>query len=268
MDLIEQFEVSFSALSFQYLRTKLFVNQSYIEATDDYRFRPTIATSTNSFAFSEIGIQLRYAYNEKYMQTLKYKYSLGTNYPIFLANIIKGTTWFDGDYEYMKYEAKLSQTFKTKTLGDTKITLVGGLVDGNIPVSKLYNGHGSHSNFGFEAENSFGTMRMGEFYSDQFFSVYFKHNFGYLFKTELFSPKLAIASNYGIATLSNKQNHFDTAELKSYAKGYYESGIMFNNILSQSLSGLGFAVYYRYGPYAFDKTADNFSYKLSLTIGL
>ena len=268
MDLIEKYQVSFGALIFKYLKFNLFLNQSDIRATDNYSFGETLTESTNQFSFSEIGIKLRYAYNEKYMQTLRARYTLGTNYPILYANFTKGTNWFNGEYEYTKIEARASKTFKTKSLGKTKITLVGGLADGNIPISKLYNGHGSYQPFSFEAENSFGTMRMGEFYSDRFFSVFFKHDFGYLFKTELFSPKLAIVNNYGIATLSNKQNHFDTIELKSYDKGYYECGLMLNNILNQSFTGLGFAVFYRYGTYAFDKTADNFAYKISFTFSL
>lgn len=268
MDLVEKYQVSFSTLMLKYLRVNVFLNQSYVTSTDNYTFGQTLANSTNEFGFSEIGMQFRYAYNEKFMQTLRAKYSLGTNYPIVFGNITRGTNWFDGDYEYTKIEAKITKTFKTKTLGKTKVTVVGGLVDGNIPISKLYNGHGSYQSFSLEAENSFGTMRMGEFYSDKFFSVFFKHDFGYLFKTKFLSPKFAVINNYGISTLSEKEYHFDSVELKSYDKGYYECGVLFNNILNQSFIGYGLGIFYRYGPYAFNKTEDNISYKLSFTIGL
>lgn len=268
MDLIEKYEISFSTLMLKYLRLNLYINQEYISSTDDYSFGTSLDLSTNEFVFNEIGLQLKYAYNEKYMQTLRSKYSLGTKYPIIFANIIRGTNWFDGEYEYTKYEAKITKTFKTKSLGKTKLTLVGGLVDGNIPISKLYNGHGSYQSFSFEAENSFGTMRMGEFYSDRFFSVFFKHDFGYLFKTKLFSPKFAIVQNYGIASLSDKKYHFDSEEIRSFEKGYYESGLLINNILNTSYYGIGAAIFYRYGPYAFDQVEDNIAYKLTFTFGL
>ncbi|MCD4833145.1 MAG: DUF5686 and carboxypeptidase regulatory-like domain-containing protein [Bacteroidales bacterium] len=269
MDLIEKYQISFSFLSLQYLKTKIFYNQSYNTATDDYTYGPSIANSTNEFIFNEIGVQFRYAYNEKFLQTLKARYTLGTNYPIFYGNIIKGTNLFDGEFEYTKYEAKVTKTFKTKSLGKTKLAIAGGLIDGKIPVSKMYNGHGSYQSFSIEAENSFGTMRMGEFYSDKFLSIFFKHDFGnLLFSSEKFSPKFAVVNNFGIGELSQNLNHQTTQTIRSIEKGYYECGLLINNILNQSFLGYGFGLFYRYGPYAFTKTADNFSYKLSLTIGL
>lgn len=269
MDLIEKYEVSFSFLSLQYLRTNIFFNQSLITPTDKYRFGKSLANSTNEFTFNEIGFQFRYAYNEKYIKTLRTKYPIETNSPIFLGNIIKGVNWLDGEYEYTKYEAKITKSFKTKSCGKTNIALVGGLIDGNIPLSKLYNGHGSYQSFSLEAENSFGTMRMGEFYSDRFFSVFIKHDFGHLlFRNKKFSPKFALVHNYGIGSISNKTSHLTSTPLKSIDKGYYECGLLINNILNQSFLGYGFGIFYRYGPYSYTNTSDNFSYKLSLTIGL
>jgi hypothetical protein len=269
MDLIEKYQVSFSFLSLQYLKTKIFFNQSNITATDDYTYGPDLANSTNEFIFNEIGLQFRYAYNEKFLETLKAKYSMGTDYPIFYGNIIKGTNLLDGEFEYTRYEAKITKTFKTKTFGKTRLAIVGGLIDGKVPISKMYNGHGSYQSFSIEAENSFGTMRMGEFYSDKFLSIFFKHDFGsLLFSSKKFSPKFAIVNNFGIGELSQNLNHQTTQDIQSIEKGYYECGLLINNILNQSFLGYGFGLFYRYGPYSFTKTADNFSYKLSLTIGL
>ena len=269
MDVVEKYQASFSFLSLKYLRTKIFINQSYIESTDGYTFGANLANSTNKFRFNEIGLQFRYAYNEKYLKTLRGKYPMGTNYPILCGNITRGTNLFDGEYEYIKYEAKISKTFRTKSFGKTKITLAGGLVNGDIPISKLYNGHGSNGSYSFEAENSFGTMSLGEFYCDKFFSVFFKQDFGsILFKTEKFSPKFALVHNYGISEFTKKQKHYTTKQIKSFDKGYYEGGLLINNILNQSFAGVGIGVFYRYGPYAFTKTADNFAYKMTLTIGL
>jgi len=269
MDLIEKYEVSFSFLSFQYLQTQIFYNQSYITATDNYTYETNPAVFENNFTFNEIGVQFRYAYNEKFLQTLKSKYTMGTNYPIFYGNITKGTDWLDGEYEYTKFEAKITKEFTFKTIGKTSIAATGGLIEGEVPLTKLYNGHGSYESFTLESENSFGTMRMGEFYADRFLSFYFKHDFGNrLIKTKWFSPKFAIVTYYGLGSLSNKAKHNKSTPIKSFDKGYYESGLLINNILNQSYIGFGFGLFYRYGPYTFFKTADNFAYKLTMTIGL
>lgn len=269
MELIEKYQFEYNALIFEYFRFNIYINQSSITATDDYRFDSDLASATNSFSFNEIGFQFRYAYKEKFKQTAKTKYSLGTNYPILFGNLSKGTNWFNGEYEYTKIEAKITKTFKTKTFGDTRLALVGGLASGNVPISKLYNGHGSHGSFSFEAENSFGTMRMGEFYSDRFFYIFLKHNFGNLIiNSEIFKPEFVVVNNFGIGELSQNTNHQTTVPIQSIEKGYYESGLLINKILNSSFSGIGFGIFYRYGSYSFTNTADNFSYKLTLTIGL
>ncbi|MBI9055674.1 MAG: carboxypeptidase-like regulatory domain-containing protein [Bacteroidales bacterium] len=269
MDWVEMYEASYSFQSLQYLSSNIFFNQSVVSPTNNYDFTQNPTNLVNEFTFNEIGLKFRYAYNEKFMQTLRSKYTLGTNYPIFFGNIVKGVNWIDGEYEYAKYEAKITKSFRSKSLGKTKITLVGGLVKGNVPISKLYNGHGSYQSFSIESENSFGTMRMGEFYSDRFFSIFVKHDFGnILIRSEKFSPKFSLVHNYGIGSLSSKSNHITDIPLQSIEKGFYEGGILINNILNQSFLGYGFGIFYRYGPYSFNKTANNFSYKLSLTIGL
>jgi len=268
MDLEEKSEVSFSFLSLKYLTTNLFFNQSFITSINNYLSEDISATATSEYGFNEVGVQFRYAYNEKFMQTLKTKYSLGTRYPIWNINIIKGTQWLKGEFDYTKYEARISQTIKSKTIGNSNITLVGGFIEGDIPLTKLYNGHASYQPFSLETENSFGTMRMNEFYAHRFFSVFLKHNFGsILWKTENFAPQLVLINNFSIGDFSGQTNQY-AAPVKSFEKGYYECGMLINNILSQSILGYGFGIFYRYGPYAFDKTADNFSYKISLTIGL
>ncbi len=267
MDLVEKFQLELSSSVIHYLRLNLFVNHSYVNSTDNYSFGESLINSVNNFEFSEIGLQFRYAYNEKQKQISESKYTLETNYPVLYGNITQGTNWFNGEFQYTKIEAKITKTFKIQHLGESKLTLVGGLADGHIPLTKLYNGHGSYQSFSIEAENSFGTMRMGEFYTDRFFSVFFKHDFGYLYKTAFSSPKLVVVHNYGLGSLSDKKYHFDSTPIKSYDKGFYEGGILLNNILQSSVIGYGFGVFYRYGPYEFNKTADNFSYKLSLSLG-
>lgn len=269
MDLVEKYEVSFSFLSFQYLKTRLFYNQAYHTSTDNYWYGPTLANSTNKFVFNEIGLQFRYAYHEKFLQTLKAKYTLGTNYPIIYGNITQGTNLLDGEYEYTRYETKITKSFKTKSFGKTYLAFAGGLINGKVPVTKMYNGHGSYQPFSIEAENSFGTMRMGEYYSNKFLYIFFKHDFGnMLFKSKIFAPSFAIVNNFGIGQISANKNHQTPKPIQSIDKGYYECGILINKILQQSHIGYGFGVFYRYGPYSFSKTADNFSYKLSVSIRL
>ena len=47
-------------------------------------------------------------------------------------------------------------------------------------------------------------------------------------------------------------------------KGYYESGLMINNLLDLKIYSIGLGGLYRYGPYTFKKGWDNTGLKLTL----
>ena len=49
-------------------------------------------------------------------------------------------------------------------------------------------------------------------------------------------------------------------------KGFFESGLMLNNVISSAFSGVGVGVFYRYGAYELPKRKDNLKFKLTATI--
>lgn len=272
MDKAVEREVLFGFRVFKYLKSGLFLNRSLITSKNEYMYvlsdvNPTVLL--NEFTYTEIGAKFRYSYKEGFMKTpYGNKFSMGTNYPVLNLNLTEGINLFDGDFRYTKIEAKISKAFSTKSLGVSKIQIVAGKVFGDLPYSKLYHGHGSYKKFAIESENSFGTMRLNEFLSDRFFSVFLKHDFGsLLFKTRIFKPDIALITNIGLGYLSKPEKH-NNIEFTTMEKGYYESGLLINNILAPNFIGYGFGVFYRYGPYSFSKTSENFAYKLTVVFNL
>lgn len=81
-------------------------------------------------------------------------------------------------------------------------------------------------------------------------------------KIKKFQPELAIAANIGWGDMTEDTGINDDI-FKSMDKGYYESGLIIDKILNVNFIKLGFGVYYRFGPYGYDKTGDNFSYKIT-----
>ncbi len=272
MDKVEEREVSFGFRSFKYLKTALILNNAIIASTNGYMFgisddNPAILL--NRFTYTEIGARFRYSFKEGFMKTpYGNKFSLGTGYPVLNLNITEGVTLLDGDFSYTKIEGKVSKSFTTRLFGVSKIQLTAGRVFGEIPYSKLYNGHGSYKGFTLEAKNSFATMRLNEFLSDRFVSLYLNQDFGsLLLKTRWFSPDISLVTNIGFGGLSKPEKH-NNIEFETLEKGYYESGVLINNILKPGFIGYGFGIFFRYGPYAFSKTSDNFAYKLTLRFNL
>lgn len=265
MDRIRGFETSLTFRALKYVKFRL----SLVNATrslNDYSYVSPEDTYLEDYRLTEAGIGLKLTLNEKFVQTPRgRKISTGTRFPVFWFNYKQGLNLWNGNLEYHKYEARLSKTFNTKSFGKTSFTLVSARADKTLPLGILYNGHGNYSGFSLESENSFGTMRMNEFYSSEFVSGFFRQNFeSLLFRRGRFKPEIAVVFNAGVGKMENPDYHHGI-DFRTIEKGYYETGLVVNKIINQKLFGYGFAVYYRLGPYAFAKTADNFSYKLALT---
>ena len=140
------------------------------------------------------------------------------------------------------------------------------MIKGNKIIRNLYNGLGSNKRFSVSVPNTFETMRMNEFVANKFVALFYLHDFGHLlFKTEKFQPTFAIKLNAGFGTLNNVNQHLGIST-KSYEKGFYETGLLLNNLLRSGFSSLGIGAFYRLGPYANVTPKDNLAVKLSLGI--
>ena len=197
--------------------------------------------------------------------------SLGTKYPIVWGNITQGfNTLLNGEYEYTKYDLKISKDFKIPQAGYSSITALAGYVQGNVPYTLLYNGKGTYEdfstrNFPLAVDNSFETMRINEFLSNRYVNLYYFHNFqSFLFHHKHFKPELKLISHAGWGLLGNPGSQFGIT-YKTMDKGYYESGIELNNLLKINFFRIGIGGYYRYGPYAFSTPKDNLAIKLTIT---
>jgi hypothetical protein len=263
-------EFQFPAL--RYLKVNTYLSQNTRQVTSDYRYtvsRPEGDIQEDIFQITETGIRLKYAYREKFMETPRgSRISLGTSYPVLYFNLHFGIPMFDGEYEYTKLEGKLTKTFVSKSLGETKLALVGGWADRSLPYPLLYAGAGSYYTFTIETENSFATMRLNEFVSDRFGSMHFQQDFGkLLFKGERFQPGIVLAASAGYGSMKPDSRHVNL-EQKTLEKGFYESGILFNNLLRQWFMGYGLGVFYRFGPYSLPETIDNFAFKFTIRFNL
>jgi hypothetical protein len=271
-DIMEEKAIELQFPVLRYLKVNTYFSQATRLVTSDYRY--VVSTSegeqeTDRFPITETGVLLRYAHKEKFLETPRgNRLSLGTSYPVLYANIRVGLPVLGGEYEYTKVEAKVTKTFVSKSLGDTKIALAGGWADRDLPYPLLYAGIGSYGTFTIETENSFATMRLNEFVSDRFANLYFQQDFGkLLFSSGRFQPGIVLATSAGFGRLSYNANHVNLDQ-KSYEKGYYESGLLFNNLLRHWFIGYGLGVFYRYGPYSLPKTIDNFAFKFTIRFNL
>ena len=225
----------------------------------------------NEFQFTDVIAALKWAYKEKFIQTIDDKISLGTNYPIVWLQYTRGFKGFlGGQFDYNRLDLKIRKTFMIKYLGKLTFQVNTGYVDQPVPACNLYYGNASYRLITLYAPNSFATMRMNEFLSSKYASLYLYHDLGYLlFKgKKWFHPEFALSQNIGFGWLDHPERYryvnLSQEPYKTMDLGYYESGLLINNIVNLKLYTIGIGAFYRWGPYSMNYTWDNFAGKVTV----
>ena len=222
--------------------------------------------SHEMFRITTLDFKLRIAPGERYMLTPKGLATVTEGKPIIWLSYQKGLNGIlDCPFNFDKVQFQLTNSWLIRYLGKTTVTMQAGYVFGDVPVFENFNIFGNNDGFGIYSTESFATMQINEFICDRFALLFFKHNFGKFFKTKRFSPEFIFETNIGWGDISDTKK-YEGYELKSMKDGFFESGLVIDNILKVSISKIGFGVFYRYGANSFDKVADNFAYKLKLSI--
>ncbi len=275
MDHVSRQEVCLNFRALKYLTMNVTLSQNQRSPNYPYAFQEDLFSVPQAAVFNstELCLKGRYAYQEKLVQSFGQMISSGSKYPILHFAYTSGfKTPGYGDYRFNKLSLGIEKTVTLKDVGKTSLLVEGGKLEGTVPYPYLFQGNGSFTKDGYLfVRNTFQTMGLYEFLSDEYVQVFWSHNFGsLLFKTEKFRPELLIFTNVGYGTLRDASRHRDL-EFKTMEKGYYESGLMINNIiranyLNVCYLGLGGGAFMRYGAYAYPAWEDNMAYKLSLTV--
>jgi hypothetical protein len=215
-----------------------------------------------------LDFKVRIAPGERYMLTNKGLVTVTPGKPVIWLSYQKGLKGvLDCPFNFDKIQAQLTYSFVTRYIGKTTITLQAGYVFGDTPIFENFNIYSNNRGFALYSTESFATMYVNEFICDKFALLFFTHNFGKFFKTKYFSPEFIFVTNVGWGDIDNVQQH-SGVEFKSMKDGYYESGLVLDNLLKISTSKWGIGVYYRYGANSFDNVGDNFSFKLKVGLTL
>lgn len=269
MDKTQQKYAGLSFRAFRYGKVNAGIHHRIKQVTGNYYFTPTNSTplpSGSKYVFATFSAGIRYAYKEKFLQMPGSNISLGTDYPIVTFQYTRGIDGFlDGEFSYNKYDLKIESKRLFKYLGESKLILMAGYVDNSIPQTDLYNGRGAYRPFTIFAPSSFVTQRMNEFLSDRYLYLFYTHHFGkLLWRGKAFSPEFALATNFGIGDLAQRENHQGIL-FKTMNKGYLESGLLIDKLLTiGNFLSLGVAAYYRYGNYSLPQIKDNLALRFSL----
>jgi uncharacterized protein DUF5686 len=192
----------------------------------------------NDLKVSEIWLNARYSYGEKFIEKKYKRYSLGSDNPVFQLSYIKGIKNFlDGEFSYEKMAARITHKLKVFPYGHLHYKIEAGKVFGHAPYPLLYI-HRANESWLFDY-TAFNVMNHYEFVSDRYASLSAEHHFdGFALRRiplirkldwrEIVSARIL----FGHLSQQNKQLLFDPAPVSNIrTMPYIEAGVGLENIL-------------------------------------
>ncbi len=273
MDLGEKTSAMLTFRMLKYVKAGIGVSSETKQACYPYGFREAydvFAVITDKHHFGKITAGIKFAWGERFIRDRLNQVSTGTKFPELWLQYTRGQKGlFDGQFDFNRIDMKLKATANFRFVGKTTFWLAGSLVDGEVPMSELINGRGGGgSGFSLFSPFSFTTMKPEEFLNDRFAAVFISHSFGnLLFRTEKFKPVPSLVFNAGVGNLENPERH-RFPELKTMEQGYFEGGLLIDNIISSHISSIGAGVFYRMGDYGYDSFGKNLFFRLSINYAL
>ena len=124
-----------------------------------------------------MGLRLRYAYKEQFVESQYFRQSLGSIYPIVE---LRGTfglkdVWNSG-YAYQKASISVSDNVKIAPLGSIYYNVFAGQVFGTVPYPLLEIIPGNE--FYYYSRHAFNMMTRYEFIADRYTGFNFEHSIG------------------------------------------------------------------------------------------
>lgn len=184
----------------------------------------------------EFSVHTRFAYGERFISGNHQRISLGTQFPILDVHFYYGIKGFlNGEYAYQKLTLSVKDKIKLGILGTFRYKVDAGKIWGKVPFP-LLEIHPGNQTYLFN-ENTFNTMNLFEFVSDQYASLAVSQHFeGLLFNKIPLLKKLnwreVVSGKALIGSLSAaNQSILDLpANLNTLSYPYYEASAGIENI--------------------------------------
>jgi Family of unknown function (DUF5686)/CarboxypepD_reg-like domain len=174
--------------------------------------------SVNTFQAMETSVELRYAKDEIFLQDDNDRISLGTQkWPVISIRYTKGYKGvFGSDFNYSKVRINLTKRWRAGFLGVGYLTLSGEYVFNTLPYP-LLSFHLGNQSVVYSAI-TYNLMNFGEFVSDRFVAIQYRHFFEGLFFNRI--PLIKKLNWRTLATVNVLQGGMRQANLDLIAKKY------------------------------------------------
>jgi len=186
---------------------------------------------------TEIKLNTRFAYNEKFLMGEFERVSLGTKYPILNLNFIIGLpNVLKSNHEYYKLHMSIDHKFNINPFGRFRYIVDAGYYFGTAPYPLLQI-HEGNETYAYD-DYAFNMMNYYEFVSDRYVSVLAEHHFdGFflnripLFRKLKWREVIAAKALIGRVSERNRDAMIFPDNLRGLKEPYIEASAGIENIL-------------------------------------
>lgn len=239
LSLVEGYNIYYDHEWFNGFSTKLNFDQRKMYPVGDLMFEIWDGDSystVEAIRTSEVGIEIRFAYHEKYLMGEFERINLGTPFPVLELNLIYGVPGlFSSRDEYFKMILQTTHWFNIFNIGWSQYAVEVGKLWGTVPYPLLNISPGNQTLI--YDKYAYNLMNYIEFINDEYVSIFYTHHFdGLLFNHIPFLRKLkwreVIHAKGIIGNLSEKNAQFSIFPPFSHSlsRPYYEVGAGVENI--------------------------------------
>ncbi|RYE24169.1 MAG: carboxypeptidase-like regulatory domain-containing protein [Sphingobacteriales bacterium] len=140
-------------------------------------FRNEKGEASNAVTTTDIGLKLRYAFKERFLEGNYYRVSLGSKYPIAELRLNAGVKGLlNSSYEYKKVAFNISDNVKIAPLGELYLNAFAGKIFGTLPYP-LLEIHPGNETYVYN-KYAFSLMTQYEFISDKYAGINIEHSLG------------------------------------------------------------------------------------------
>jgi len=206
-----------------------------VQYIDEYAYVPLFENTTptfETFDVAETGIVVNWFIREKVMRLGTERVSMGSKFPKISLKAMRGIGGvFESDYDYYRLNLNVEQNFTIRGFGRLSLLSSSGLTIGNVPLALQQMPHGTNRNWNLTVPNTFETMIPAEFFSERQTALFTRLTLLPLKnKTSWTEPLISFHNAAGIGQMDNRDAHLNTS-LKVHDQGYFESGIIVDNLL-------------------------------------
>lgn len=269
----EIYQASISGKISKYMTAKIAFNTQKILPGFNYTYLNLpdnrIFDRNNQALISEAKVAIRYAYKERNINNGDFKFVVNSDYPVLIIQYSHGfQNVLNSNYTYNKMNASFQKSFITKYYGKTNLLVTASYTDKLLPMWGMHAFNSGNNKEYVYSMNSFSTMPFNEYYASSHLSMFLNHNFGKLIvRSKNFEPEFVIHQNVCFGWMKDNQM-ISNREIKTPKNGFFETGLMINNILNLKLYSLGIGIFYSYGEYSSKDIYSNIAAKWSLSFPL